>query len=122
MKVISFKICPFVQRVIDLLEAMELKYEVEFIRLREPPSWFPEISPHSEVPVLITDGGRALFESEAIVEYLEEVYPSRPSGVSAEEKAWNRAWGHLAAKNYLGRGCCGETPGGQSPKCDCCPE
>ena len=101
MKVVSFKICPFVQRVTALLEAKEIPYAVEYISLKDKPDWFVEISPNGQVPVLITDGGDALFESDAIVEYLEEAYPALQPDISLETKAANRAWSHLAAKNYL---------------------
>ena len=101
MKVVSFKICPFVQRVTALLEAKAIKYDIEFIDLSEKPQWFLEISPNGQVPVLITDGGEALFESDAIVEYLEEAYPALQPGISLETKARNRAWSYLATKNYL---------------------
>lgn len=101
MKIISSKICPFVQRVVGLLEAKNLDYEVEYVSLRQPPDWFPGLSPHGQVPVLVTDTGRPLFESEAIVEYLEEAYPPLQQGLTLETKASNRAWGYLAAKNYL---------------------
>ena len=101
MKIISFKICPFVQRVTALLEAKNLEYELEFISLSDKPQWFLDISPNGQVPVLITDGGDALFESEAIVEYLEEVYPALQPEISLEQKAKNRAWSYLASKNYL---------------------
>jgi glutathione S-transferase len=101
MKIVSFKICPFVQRVTALLEAKSIAYELEFISLSDKPRWFLDISPNGQVPVLITDGGKALFESDAIVEYIEEAYPPLQSGVSLEEKATNRAWSYLASKNYL---------------------
>ncbi len=101
MKVISFKICPFVQRVTALLEAKDIPYQIEFISLSEKPEWFLDISPNGQVPVLITDEGRALFESDAIVEYLEEVYPALQPDLSAEDRAINRAWSYLASKNYL---------------------
>ncbi|NEO17826.1 glutathione S-transferase family protein [Moorena sp. SIO3E8] len=101
MKIVSFKICPFVQRVTALLEAKNIDYEIEFISLRDKPQWFLEISPNGQVPVLITDRGQALFESDAIVEYLEEAYPALQPDISLEEKATNRAWSYLAAKNYL---------------------
>ena len=97
----SFKICPFVQRVTALLEAKHIAYELEFISLSDKPRWFLDISPNGQVPVLITDGRKALFESDAIVEYIEEAYPPLQSGVSLEEKATNRAWSYLASKNYL---------------------
>lgn len=101
MKVISFKICPFVQRVTALLEAKNIDYQVEFISLSNKPQWFLDISPNGQVPVLITDSGKALFESDAIVEYLEEVYPPLQPDVSAEDRAIHRAWSYLASKNYL---------------------
>lgn len=101
MKVISFKICPFVQRVTALLEAKGLDYEVEFISLSEKPQWFLDISPHGQVPLLITETGAVLFESDAICEYLEEVFPPLQPGLAPEERAVNRAWSTLASKNYL---------------------
>ena len=101
MKIVSFKICPFVQRVTALLEAKGLPYEIEFISLSDKPQWFLDISPNGQVPVLITDQGKALFESDAIVEYIEEAYPALQEGLSPEDKATNRAWSYLASKNYL---------------------
>ena len=101
----SFKICPFVQRVTALLEAKNIDYELEFVSLSDKPRWFLDISPNGQVPVLITDRGKALFESDAIVEYIEEAYPPLQSGISLEEKAINRAWSYLASKNYLVQGC-----------------
>ena len=55
MKIISFKICPFVQRVTALLEAKDIPYDIEFISLSDKPQWFLDISPNGQVPVLITD-------------------------------------------------------------------
>ena len=101
MKVVSFKICPFVQRVTALLEAKRITYEVEYISLKNKPQWFLDVSPNGQVPVLITDNGQALFESSAIVEYLEEAYPALEPDISLESKAANRAWSYLASKNYL---------------------
>ena len=101
MKVISFKICPFVQRVTALLEVKHIPYDIEFISLSDKPRWFLDISPNGQVPVLITSEGRALFESDAIAEYLDEAYPALQPDLSPEDRAINRAWSHLASKNYL---------------------
>ena len=101
MKIISYTICPFVQRVTALLEMKNVPYEIEFINLSDKPQWFLDTSPNGQVPMLITDDGTVLFESDAIVEYLEEVYPPLGLGISAEERAQNRAWSYLASKNYL---------------------
>lgn len=101
LKVISFKICPFVQRVTALLEAKNIPYEIEFISLSNKPQWFLDISPNGQVPVIITEGGQALFESDAIVEYIEDAYPPLQANVSPEDRSINRAWSYLASKNYL---------------------
>ena len=101
IKIFSFKICPFVQRVTALLEAKNVSYEVEYISLSDKPQWFLDISPNGQVPVLITENGKSLFESEAIVEYIEEAFPALQPDISLEDKAINRAWSYLAAKNYL---------------------
>lgn len=101
MKIVSFKICPFVQRVTALLEAKGIDYDLEFISLSNKPQWFLDISPNAQVPLLITDDGEALFESDAIVEYIEEAYaPLRPN-LTPVEKARERAWSYLATKHYL---------------------
>ena len=101
IKVISFKICPFVQRVTALLEAKSIPYEIDYISLSHKPQWFLDISPTGQVPVLITDSGRALFESEAIVEYLDEVSVPIEPGVNPEQRAIDRAWAYQASKHYL---------------------
>jgi len=101
MKVVSFKICPFVQRVIAVLELKEAAYDVEYISLMDKPDWFIQVSPHGQVPVLIEDAG-ALFESGPIVEYIDAVYGvSRLHPSDPFVKARHRAWIELASANYL---------------------
>ena len=101
MKVISFKICPFVQRVTALLEAKKIQYEIEYISLKDKPQWFLDMSPNGQVPVLMTDSGVALFESDAIVEYLDEVTPPLEFDLTPEQRAIDRAWSYQATKHYL---------------------
>ncbi|NRA87518.1 MAG: glutathione S-transferase family protein [Rhizobiales bacterium] len=101
LKIINFKICPFVERVTALLEHKKIEYEIEYIDLSNKPKWFLEIAPNGQVPVLITENGKALFESDAIVEYLEEAYVPLQENISAEDRAENRAWSYLATKHYL---------------------
>lgn len=101
MKVVSSKICPFVQRVIGVLELKGIDYDVEYVSLRDKPDWFLKASPHAQVPIIIEDRG-VLFESAAISDYLDEayggpkLYPDDPFN-----KAQHSAWAELAAKNYL---------------------
>jgi len=101
LKVVSFTICPFVQRVTALLEVKNIPYEIEYISLSDKPQWFLDMSPNGQVPVLITESGTALFESDAIVEYLDEVSAPIESGVSPDQRAIDRAWSYMAAKSYL---------------------
>lgn len=54
IRIISFKICPFVQRVTALLEAKGVPYSVDYISLSDKPQWFLDLSPTGQVPVLVT--------------------------------------------------------------------
>ncbi|SHI21476.1 glutathione S-transferase family protein [Ferrimonas marina] len=101
LKVISFTICPFVQRVTALLEAKQIPYQVEYISLSDKPQWFLDLAPNGQVPLLLTEQGEVLFESDAIVEYLEEAYPALQPQLSPVQKAQNRAWSYLGSKQYL---------------------
>lgn len=101
IKIVSFKICPFVQRVTLLLEAKRIPFDLEYISLKDKPDWFMEVSPNGQVPVLITDSGMALFESDAIVEYIDDIASPLEAGLAPEQRAVNRAWSYQAAKHYL---------------------
>ncbi|NKF49052.1 glutathione S-transferase family protein [Shewanella sp. WXL01] len=101
IKVVSFKICPFVQRVTAALAAKNIAFEVEYISLKDKPQWFLDISPNGQVPVLITEADTALFESDAIIEYIEDEYGSLELDVTNEQRALDRAWSYLGTKHYL---------------------
>ncbi|WP_170325621.1 glutathione S-transferase family protein [Ruegeria arenilitoris] len=101
IKIVSFKICPFVQRVTAMLEAKQVPYDIEYIDLKNKPAWFLDISPTGQVPVLVTENGKPLFESDAIVEYIDEVTTPLQEGLAPEQRATNRAWSYQASKHYL---------------------
>ncbi|MBN3562739.1 glutathione S-transferase family protein [Aliamphritea spongicola] len=101
IKIVSFKICPFVQRVTGLLEAKKIPYELEYISLKDKPQWFLDISPTGQVPMLITESGKALFESDAIIEYIDEISAPVEAGLTPEDRAFDRAWSYQASKHYL---------------------
>ncbi|KGJ87540.1 glutathione S-transferase family protein [Colwellia psychrerythraea] len=101
LKIVSFKICPFVQRVTAALEAKKIPYEIEYINLNDKPQWFLDISPNGQVPILVTENGSTLFESDAIIEYIDDEFGDLESNLSNEDKAIDRAWSYLAAKHYL---------------------
>lgn len=88
----SFKTCPWVQRAAIVLRAKQVPYEITYIDRDNRPEWFLAISPHSKVPVLQIDGRDALFESNAIAEYLEETASPRLHPEDPIQRARNRAW------------------------------
>ncbi|NKB67482.1 MAG: glutathione S-transferase family protein [Candidatus Latescibacteria bacterium] len=102
MKVISMRLCPYVQQVRAVLEAKKVRYDVEHIEAENRPQWLLEASPDGgEVPLLINDGGEALFQSDAIVEYLDEVLGDPLLMGDPLSRAKDKAWGRLASDNYL---------------------
>ncbi|MDO8597438.1 MAG: glutathione S-transferase family protein [Sulfuricaulis sp.] len=88
----SFKTCPWVQRAAIVLRQKQVPYDITYIDRDHRPDWFLAISPHSKVPVLQIDGEDALFESNAIAEYLEETAAPRLHPEDPIARARNRAW------------------------------
>ena len=93
---ISFDLCPYVQRSVVTLEAKGVPYDVTYIDLTDKPSWFLEISPMAKVPVLRV-GDTMLFESDVIAEYLDEVHTPHLHPEDPLQKALHRAWMSFAA-------------------------
>jgi glutathione S-transferase len=91
-KLCSFKTCPWVQRAAIVLRAKNVSYDITYIDRDHRPDWFLAISPHSKVPVLQIDGKDALFESNAIAEYLDETAEPRLHPADPLARARNRAW------------------------------
>jgi len=88
----SFKTCPWVQRAAIVLRAKQVAYDITYIDRDNRPAWFLAISPHSKVPVVQIDGKEALFESNAIAEFLEETASPRLHPEDPIARARNRAW------------------------------
>lgn len=88
---ISFNICPFVQRSVITLIHKKVDFDIKYIDLENKPDWFLQISPLGKVPVLQI-GNAVLFESAVINEYLDEVNPPSIHPVDPLQKAQHRAW------------------------------
>jgi len=88
----SFKTCPWVQRAAIVLQAKQVPYDITYIDRDNRPAWFLAVSPHAKVPVVQIDGKEALFESNAIAEYLEETAEPRLHPQDPIARARNRAW------------------------------
>ena len=100
LRLISHKLCPFVQRARIVLSEREIPHELMFVDLADRPDWFLEISPTGKVPVLCV-GGRPLFESTAIIEFLNDISGGTLHPDDAYERARNRAWVELASSTQM---------------------
>lgn len=90
-ELISFDLCPFVQRSVITLREKGVDFDLTYIDLQDKPAWFVKISPFGQVPVLRV-GETVLFESAVINEYLDEVNPPSLHPDDPLRKALNRAW------------------------------
>jgi glutathione S-transferase len=77
LKLVSFDICPYVERSRIVLLEKGLPHDIAFIDLAAKPAWFLEVSPMGRVPVLLVDG-RPVMESMVINELLDELHPDPP--------------------------------------------
>jgi len=91
IELISFKLCPFVQRSVITLKQKQIEFDITYIDLAQPPQWFFDISPLGKVPVLKAEN-EVIFESAVINEYIDETTPPSLHPQSALEKAKHRAW------------------------------
>jgi glutathione S-transferase len=91
LKLISHKLCPYVQRAVIALTEKGVSFERIDIDLASKPDWFLRISPLGKTPVLVV-GDHAIFESAVILEYVEETqaHPLHPA--DALTRAEHRAW------------------------------
>ncbi len=91
LKLISHKLCPYVQRAVIALTEKGVPFERIDIDLANKPDWFLKVSPLGKTPVLLI-GDHAIFESAVILEYLEETeaHPLHPANVlhRAEHRAF----------------------------------
>jgi glutathione S-transferase len=90
-RLISFKLCPFVQRAVIALEYKGVDYDITYIDLADPPEWFRQLSPLHRVPILLV-GDHVIFESTVINEYIDEAYPERLHPPDLILRAHDRSW------------------------------
>ena len=95
LELVSHALCPYVHRAAAMIHEKGGTFERRTIDLKAKPDWFLAISPRGKVPVLLVDG-RPLFESQAIIEFLDETHPPSLLGVDPFERARQRAWVEVA--------------------------
>src|SRR5258707_6190861 len=91
LKLISHKLCPYVQRAVIALSEKGVAFERIDIDLANKPDWFLAISPLGKTPVLLV-GDTAILESAVILEYLEETQPKPLHPANALTRAEHRGW------------------------------
>lgn len=92
LELISFKICPFVQRAVITLLHKDIPHHITYIDLSSPPDWFRQISPFGKVPLLKVDDKHVIFESAIIDEYLDEICPGKLLPSDPLLRAIDRSW------------------------------
>lgn len=88
---ISHNLCPYVQRAAISLLEKEVAFERRDVDLTNKPDWFLAVSPLGKTPVLAVDGD-AIFESAAILEYLEDSLAPALHPRDPVERARHRGW------------------------------
>jgi glutathione S-transferase len=91
LKLISHKLCPYVQRAVIALTEKGVAFERVDIDLANKPDWFLEISPLGKTPVLVV-GEVPIFESAVILEYLEETQAKPLHPADPLRRAEHRGW------------------------------
>jgi glutathione S-transferase len=99
LELISFKLCPFVQRAIIILKRQKIDYDITFINPMDPPDWFKAISPTGQVPLLKADD-EVIFESSVISEFANDISENDLHPSNAIQKAKNRAWIEFSSKMF----------------------
>ena len=91
LKLISHKLCPYVQRAVIALTEKGVPFERVDIDLANKPDWFLALSPFGKTPVLLV-GDVPIFESAVILEYLEETQPKPLHPADPLRRAEHRGW------------------------------
>jgi len=73
LRVYSFQLCPYAERVLLVLEAKGIGYEAVNVNLKDKPEWLFEKNPQAKVPIIGADN-KILYESLIVADYLDEVY------------------------------------------------
>ena len=91
LKLVSHRLCPYVQRAVIALTEKGVAFERIDIDLADKPAWFLKISPLGKTPVLLV-GDVPIFESAVILEYLEDTQAKSLHPAAALARAEHRGW------------------------------
>ena len=97
MKLLGVDASPYVRKVRIVLEEKRIPYEYVKARPSLPDSPVPQFNPLAKIPVLVTDGGKSVYDSPVIVEYLDGLVPDpRLIPVENEARVDVKRWEALA--------------------------
>jgi glutathione S-transferase len=92
VKIYSAEVCPYAERSRLVLHEKNVELELIEIDLANKPDWFNDVSPYGKVPAL-DHGGKRVYESAIINEYLDEVFADPPLlPADPERRAIARIW------------------------------
>ncbi|MEC9344196.1 MAG: glutathione S-transferase family protein [Pseudomonadota bacterium] len=95
LTLISHHLCPYVMRAAISLAEKGVEFNRVWIDLSDKPEWFARISPLGKVPVLVAEDGAEkvpIFESAAILEFLEDTQPNPMHPADPVTRARHRGW------------------------------
>jgi len=101
-KLISFVLCPFVQRAVIVLRHKGVDFDIEYIDIANKPQWYLDKVPTGKVPALFV-GDDVLFESAIINEYLDETTPPPLLATDPWTRAQQRAWINYSDQLLMGQ-------------------
>ena len=91
LKLVSHRLCPYVQRAVIALSEKGVAFERVDIDLAAKPDWFLKLSPLGKTPVLLV-GEVPICESAVILEYLEETQAAPLHPADPLQRAEHRGW------------------------------
>lgn len=77
MTLFSGETCPYCHRVRIVLAEKGINYELQNVNVKDTPDDLKDLNPYNEVPTLV-DRELVLYESNVIMEYLDERFPHPP--------------------------------------------
>lgn len=102
IQLVSYKLCPYVQRAVITLEETGTHYQRININLNNKPDWFNALSPTGKVPLLkpakSNENEEVLFESAAICEYINDISGQNLLSNTPLQRAKERAWIEFASQ------------------------